>query len=243
MLSIQLYGLFMQDCSHERLEESPHTAAPTFLPTTMAFEALDAFVGDHFLRVVVPLNVLLLDRFYSPGAGFCGMLVRWVDANDVRAKCVSSNMRPGNEPLGIGPEMDSEMWAINNAIFLHHTPGAFLAFVGWYCGSTGFVRLGLALEIGENFLHYAQMLMTKIAPSLQWGPWALYPAVVWALLIAHHSLGFFGGPFSHFFLMEDVDFQFLVRPDNPPRTSTQKRLRLRRHPPPPVSEPRPDCVP
>merc|ERR1719361_3345437 len=47
-------------------------------------------------------------------------------------------------------------------------------------------------------------------PKARWGPWNDYPKIVWVLVGAHHLLGLLGGPFAHFYLIDDPDFQFLV---------------------------------
>ena len=130
----------------------------------------DEMVEQYYLSVVIPLSIVILDRFYSFGSGFPYLVMKMALSTKKSVDFVTVNNHAGNAAIGVPDEKAGPFWALQIAVFVHHATAAAFAFIGWSTGSTGYARIGLALEIGENVLHFAQMAMVFIAPSLKWGP-------------------------------------------------------------------------
>lgn len=105
-------------------------------------------------------------------------------------------------------------WSFWMIVALHHGLGGLLALIGLLGPKDSAVfitifRLGLSFEIGEDVLHYCQMLYTVLFP-----PGAEVFAELWADcstwfgIACHHAVGLFAGSFVFIYMPENYLGQY-----------------------------------
>jgi len=138
---------------------------------------------------------------YAERGPLVASAVRWLGRRPTRAAAVVANARPQFSTYGIEAESDLvELWSSANLMVpLHHGLATLFALLALQ--TTGppdwsaptLIRAALSFEIGEDLLHYLQMVWTALRPERGVSPWRFMGRGTWAFIIVHHSLGLVAG--------------------------------------------------
>jgi len=135
-------------------------------------------------------------------------VIRWIKRDQKRHANIIANTRDACTEHNIKPTV--ELWVMFNVgICLHHTLGAVTGFLSYCLGSTRLCCLALSFEIGEDVLHYLQMLQACLHPPGP-EPFRTLPRVAWLGFALHHVLGLFAGTFAYLFAAHWPEVQLLT---------------------------------
>lgn len=102
-------------------------------------------------------------------------------------------------------------WSYWMIVALHHGLGGLLALIGASMNNIFLFRFGLSFEIGEDFLHYTEMLYTLLCPPGTETFGELWPdCKIWLGLAFHHTIGSVAGSFVFIFIPNWPDAQYCV---------------------------------
>jgi len=106
-------------------------------------------------------------------------------------------------------------WSFWMVVTIHHFLGGFIALIGTLIPdqtlSVLVVRIGLSFEIGEDFLHYFQMVQCWCSPGSNEMFGEMFPGkLVWFGVACHHAVGSLAGSFVFIFIPYVFEAQFCI---------------------------------
>jgi len=150
---------------------------------------------------------------YDPNGPMLRPLVMWIKRrNQTEANCIA-HMVPELEAFGVRDrsKMVNAFASSYVGVTVHHGIAAILAFLGYYYQNPFLFRFGLSFEIGEDIMHYTQMLVTKFSPPDQGiEPWSYTPKEAWLYVSLHHTIGLLAGSGAFLYTSDWEEVQLYV---------------------------------
>eukprot|EP00933_Yihiella_yeosuensis_P012731 TRINITY_DN12180_c0_g2_i1.p1 TRINITY_DN12180_c0_g2~~TRINITY_DN12180_c0_g2_i1.p1 ORF type:complete len:291 (+),score=34.64 TRINITY_DN12180_c0_g2_i1:160-1032(+) len=162
------------------------------------------------LALLVLVQMVVWWYIYDERSIFIKPIMRLVKANPKWKENVIAHMVKDYSAYGVSdPSVMVYYFALLNVgAPFHHTLGALFCFLGYYYGSAGLFRFGLTFEIGEDVMHYCQMLVTFLSPPGKGiVPWKDSPKAMWGFIGLHHLIGVGAGTIGYLYTSDWMEVQ------------------------------------